>query len=96
MRKVLRNARVLALNNLLVKALHVVRSERRHEGAHLIEHAAERPDVRFGVVRHIPPHLRRGVIRSASLGVRQAFFNNLGNIKVTKLGLHISVEEYVG
>ena len=39
------DARVLALDDLLVKSLHVVSPERRHQGAHLVQNAAERPDV---------------------------------------------------
>lgn len=43
--EVLGDAWVLALDDLLVKALHVVSPEGRHQGAHLVQDAAEGPDV---------------------------------------------------
>ena len=90
------NTRILAFDDLLVQALHVVSSERRHQGAHLVEDTAEGPDVRLRVVRHVPPNLWRGVVRSAGLGVRESFLHDLRDVEVSELRLHVSVEEDVG
>ncbi len=48
---------VLPFKNFLEKAIHIIGSERRHQSAHLINHAAKAPNVRFQVVGLIFPHL---------------------------------------
>lgn len=94
--EVLRNSRILALYHFLVQALHIVGSKWRDERTHLVEHAAERPDVTFGIVRHVSPNLRTRIVRRSGLGITQSFFNNFGDVQITQFGLHISVKEDVG
>ena len=64
-----RNGRVLALEHALEQAIHVIRLEGRLQMAHLVGHAAERPDVRLEIVRLILPNLWASVVRRASLRI---------------------------
>jgi hypothetical protein len=67
----------LAFDYLFVKTLHVVCSERRHEGTHFVQDTAERPNITFGVVGHVSPNLRAGVVGRAGLCVTQSLFDDL-------------------
>lgn len=49
--------RVLPFKNFLEKAIHIISSKWGHQCAHLINHAAKAPNVRFQVVGLIFPHL---------------------------------------
>jgi len=62
-------ARRASCAHLASQAAHVVRVKRRLAGDHLVEQAAERPDVGLGVVRLVLPQLRGHVVRSADLGL---------------------------
>ena len=63
------NGRILALEHTLEQAIHVIRLEGRLQMAHLVGHAAERPDVRLEIVRLILPNLWASVVRRASLRI---------------------------
>jgi len=89
--EVVRNARVLALDHLLVQALHVVGPERRIQSAHLVQHATQRPNVTLRVVRHVAPHFRACVVGRAGLRVTEALLDDLGDVEVAELGLHVPV-----
>jgi len=83
------DSRVLTLYALLVKASHVVCSEGRHQRAHLVEDAAQGPDVTLGVVGHVSPHLRTGIVGCTSLSVTQALLYYFRDVEVSQLGLHV-------
>ena len=87
---------VLAFNNFFVETLHVICPKWWNKCAHLVQNTSKRPDVTLGVIRHISPNLRAFVIRSSSLSVGETFLNNLGDVQVTKLSLHVPIEEYIG
>ena len=89
------NPRVLPLDDFLVQALHVVRAERRIQRAHLVQHAAQRPNITLRIVRHVAPYFGACVVRRARLCVTEALLDNLGDVKITQLGLHISVQENI-
>ena len=89
------NPREFALNHFFVETLHIVGSERRHQGTHLVEDATERPDVTLAIVWLITPHFRTCVVRSARLRVTETFLNDLTDIKVSKFGLHVLKEEQI-
>ena len=63
------NGRVLALEHALEQAIHVIRLEGRLQMAHLVGHAAERPDVRLEIVRLILPNLWASVVRCTGLRI---------------------------
>lgn len=94
--KVVGDSREFAFNYLLVETLHVVCSERRHEGAHLVEHAAERPNVTLAVVRLVAPHLRTGIVGRSCLSVTQPLLDNLRDVQVSKFRLHVLKEKQIG
>lgn len=75
-----RNPRVLAFDHLFVQALHVVGPEGWVQGAHFVENAAQRPNVTFGVVGHIPPDFRTGVVRGTRLCITQPLLHDFGHI----------------
>lgn len=89
------NPRVFSFNYFFVKTLHVVGAKRRIESAHFIEHTAKWPDITLRVVRHITPNFRTGIVGRACLSVTQALLDDLWDIQVTKLGLHISIQENI-
>ena len=93
--EVVGNAREFALDDLLVEALHVVRSERRDQGTHLVENAAEGPDVTFAVVGLVAPNLGTCVVGRTRLRIAQAFFDDLTDIKISQLRLHVFEEEQI-
>ena len=90
-----RNPWVLALYDFLVKTLHIICSKWRVKRTHLIEHTAKRPNVTFGIVRHIPPNFRARVIRCSCLCVTEALLNDLRYVEISKFSLHVPVEENV-
>lgn len=90
------NSRVLAFDYLLIQSLHVVGTKRRHKSTHLVEDAAQRPDVTFGIVRLVAPNFRTGIVRSAGLSVAESLLNNFRDVEVTKLCLHVLEQEDVG
>lgn len=94
--EVVRNPWVFALDNFLVKTLHIVRSEWRIESAHFVEDAAERPNVTLRIVGHVAPYFGACVIWRSCLRVTEALFDNLWHIEVAEFGLHVSVKENVG
>lgn len=85
----------MAFENLFVKALHVLCSERRLEGNGLIDDAAQRPDVRFVIVRLVSPHLGTRVVRRACLSVEQSLLGDLADIHVAQFGCSVLAEENV-
>ena len=91
------NLRQLALQYLLVQALHVLRLEWRLQSHHLIDHASQRPYIRFHIVGLIFPNLRARVVRRSRLSVIQTFWIcHLRNIHVTQFCRQIIIQEYVG
>jgi hypothetical protein len=89
------NPRVLPLDDLFVKALHVVCPEWRNEGTHFVEDAPQRPDIALGVIWHVSPNLGACVIRCSCLCVTEAFLHNFRNIQIAKFRLHIPIQENV-
>ena len=85
----------LSLDDLFVEALHVVGAEGRHQGAHLVQDAAKRPNVALAVVGLVAPHLWTRVVRSACLRVTQALLHNFRDVKIAKLRLHVFEQEQV-
>ena len=90
------NSWVLSFENSVAELLHAVGGERRLESDHLVEDAAERPDVRAVVVRFVLPDLWTGVVRSACLGVDEALLCDLRNVEVSKLDCAVLVHEHIG
>lgn len=66
-----------SFEDFAVEALHAFCSEWRLESDEFVEHTAERPDIAAPVIGLIFPDLRRGVVRSAGLGVEEAFLSYL-------------------
>ena len=83
----------LALDNFLVKALHVIGTEGRNESTHFVKDAAKRPDITLAIVWLILPDLRASIIRRACLSVAETFLDDLGDVQITKLRLHVLKEE---
>lgn len=69
LRVIISDLRVSSLDDLLVEAVHVLSAEGRLQRSHLVDHAAEAPDIGLGVIGLVLPHLRTGVVRRAGLGV---------------------------
>lgn len=77
-RVVLWNFRVRAGEHSAVKPVHVNGFKRRVKGRHFVNHAAQRPDVAFVVVRLVFPDLGTCVVRRARLSVEQSVL--VGNL----------------
>lgn len=77
-----RYGRVLAFKHPLEESIHVICPEWGHQSTHLIDHAAERPNVRLQIIGLIFPHLWWGVVGRAGLGIEKTFFGNFGDIQV--------------
>ena len=88
-------ARIFAFDDLFIKSLHIVSSEWRHERTHFVQHTAKGPNVTFWIIRTISPNLRACIIRCSRLSITKPFFLNLGNVKISQFGLHISIQENV-
>ena len=87
-RIVVKNLRINSLAHALIQVVHVPPAERRLERQHLVDHAAERPDVRLVAVRLVVPDLGRGVVGRASLRVVEAvLIGNLANVHISEHGL---------
>ena len=87
-RIVVRNLRINSLAHALIQVVHVPPAEWRFERQHLVDHAAERPDVRLVAVRLVVPDLGRGVVGRASLRVVEAvLIGNLANVHISEHGL---------
>jgi hypothetical protein len=90
-----RNPWILSFDYLFVKTLHVISSKRWNKGKHLIQYTTKWPDITLRVIRHVSPYFWTCIIRSTSLSIWESFFDNLGNIEISKFGLHILIQEYV-
>jgi len=90
------NPREFALNNLFVQALHVVGAEGRDKCTHLVEDAAEGPDIALAVVGLVAPHLRTGIVGCSRLRVAEALLDDFADVEVAQLGLHVLEKEQVG
>ena len=87
-RIVVRNLRINSLAHALIQVVHVSPAKWRLERQHLVDHAAERPDVRLVAVRLVVPDLGRGVVGRASLRVIEAVLvGNLANVHISEHGL---------
>ncbi len=91
-----RNAFEQTGTDLLVESLEVIRSEGRLEGCHLIEHAAQRPHIAFGVVRLVLPDFRARVVRSTGLGEGHILLEHLGDVEIAQLVDVIGGNEHIG
>ena len=94
-RVVARDRRVLAPQHSFEESVHVISLERWLQMAHFVSYAAERPYVRFKIVRLVLPNLRAGVVRCARLRIQEALLGNLAHIQVTQFGCRILVQENV-
>lgn len=86
---------VRTLDDLLIQSIHVLSSERRLESSHFVYHTAQGPDIGFGIVGLILPHLRACIVRRSSLSVEQSIFGDFGHIHVSQLGSPVLGEEHV-
>ena len=92
----IRNSRIFAFNNLLVKSLHIICTKRWVQCAHFVKNASQRPNITLRIIRHVTPYFRTSIIRSTSLSVTEPFLHYFRYVEITKFGLHISIQEYVG
>lgn len=93
--EVVRNSGELSFDDLFIKALHVICSERRHQGTHFVEDTTEGPNITLAIVGLVAPYLWAGIIRSARLRIAEALLDNFRDIEVTKCSLHVFKEEEV-
>jgi hypothetical protein len=91
-----RNLRVDSSQNFLVKTLHVFCSKGRFQSNCFIKYTSQRPNVTFLIVRLISPYFWTCIIWCPSLGVKQTFFCNFGNIHVAKFDTPVFIQEHVG
>lgn len=89
--------RVKRGNHFPVQSVHVLGLEWRLQTSHLVEHDAERPNIRFEIVRTIFPDLWAGIIRRPCLRVKKAFsrLDNFGNIEVGEFALAFAADQNV-
>jgi hypothetical protein len=85
----------LAFYDFFVQALHVISSEWRDQGAHLIEHAPQGPDITLPIIGLVFPHFWGGIVWGPCLRVTEAFFDDLRHIQIAQFRCHVFVEEYV-
>lgn len=72
----------------LVKVVHVTPAERRLQREHLVDDAAQRPQVRLVTVGFVLPDLGARVVRCARLRVVQAVLvGGLAHVHVAQFGL---------
>ena len=90
------DSRVFTFYTLFVETSHVVSAERRHESAHFVKYTSQGPDVTLGIVGHVSPDFRRSVIGRSGLSVRKPLLDNLRDVKVTQLCLHVFKKKDVG
>ena len=68
--------------------IHVFAAERRLQSEHLIDDAAQRPDVTLITVRLVSPYLRGSIVRCACLSIVQTLVtSNLADIHIAQLRL---------
>lgn len=86
MRQLLRVPRVDGLevpsHDGLVQSLHVLSLEGRLQGRHLVNYAAQGPDVRFHVVGLVLPHLGARIIWCAGLSVQESIFGHFRDVEI--------------
>ena len=80
-----RNGVIFASDDFSVEAFHGGSAEWRHLGDHFVEDAAEGPNVRPMIIRHVLPHLGASVVWRASLGSQHATLCDFAHIQVTEL-----------
>ena len=78
-----RNPWKLPFDYFFVQALHVISSERWHQRTHLVEYAAQGPDITLTVVRLVTPDLRTGIVGRSRLCVAEAFFYYFADVEVS-------------
>ena len=79
-REVLGKLLIVAFDELLEEALHVVGLERRAESYHLVYDTAEAPNVTLIVIWIVLPHLWRSIVRRTCLCVKQSLLGNFRNV----------------
>jgi len=95
-RIVLADLRINTFVDLLKQALHVFCLKRWVESYELINDTAQRPDVRFKVVRFVTPHFWRGVVRCSCLSVVESLLvGDLAHIHVTKFNCIVLVNKHI-
>ena len=94
--EVLGDSGVFTFDHFLVEALHVVSSERGYKSTHFVQDTTQRPNVTFRVIGHVSPNLGACIIGRTGLGITQSLLYDFGNIKISKFGLHIPIQEDVG
>ena len=83
------------MKNLFENFFDCVPPKRRHAANHLVKNAAKRPDITLAVVRLVAPNLWTSIIRRSSLSVAQTFFNDLADVEITQLRLHVLKQEQI-
>ena len=81
---IIRYLLILPPLHLLKQTVHIFRLERRLQHSHFISHTSQRPNVTLHIVRLVPPHLRRGIVRCPSLGINQSHLGYLTHVHVSK------------
>lgn len=71
--------------HFFIQVLQVGGLERWFESCHFVKNTAKRPYVAFHIVGMVLPHLRAGVIRSASLGVCEPSLHDFRDVEVSQL-----------
>lgn len=85
-----------ALLDLRVEFLEVVGPEGRPQRGHLVDHAAQRPDVALGIIGPVVPHFRTGVVGRAGLRARHTSLGHLRDIEVAQFVAALRGAEDVG
>ena len=94
---VFRQLLILAFQDTLEQALHVICLKRWLERDHFINNAPKGPDIALEIVWLVAPHLRTGVVGSARLRVVQStLIGQLGYVHVTKFASPVFVDEDIG
>lgn len=75
---------VFTRDNLRIKAFHSRCAEGWLLHSHLVDHAAQRPNITTEIVWHVFPHLRAGIVGRTSLGPEQAPLRHFRDVKVAK------------
>ena len=92
-----REGLVRGLTDFFEKKLHILALEGRKQGCHLIQNAANGPDVTLKVIRHVSPHFRARIVRCACLCANKPFLDvdHLRDIKVSQFALVVLVDQNV-
>lgn len=78
-----RDSVIVACDDLFLEGVDVAGHEGRTERSHLVKHAAQGPNIAFGVVRKVGPDFRTGVVGRSGLCAGHSALADLGDIEVS-------------